>query len=189
VKAAAAASRLSSAAEASIVALAIAGDIDGFEELVRRRQGMVRGLMRQLSGDPILADDLAQQAFVQAWRNIGRLRAPGAFGGWLRQVAVNVWLQDARRARRPDDALDEAAEVAREAGPAIEVGERIDLSRALARLKPSERLCVVLSHAEGMSHAEIAAATGWPLGTVKSQIARGVVRLRAELQEQTDDGR
>ncbi len=91
-------SALAGAAEASVAALAATGDHQAFAELVRRRQGMVRELMRRLCGDRAFAEDLAQQAFVQAWRQLGRLRAPGAFGPWLRAIAVNVWLQEARRA-------------------------------------------------------------------------------------------
>ena len=179
------ASRLSDAAEAAVVALAATGDAPAFEELVRRRQGMVRDMMRRLSGDRALADDLAQQVFVQAWRTIGRLRAPGAFGGWLRQVAVNIWLQETRRGRLPTVAMDERPESSpdRPAARDLHADARIDLDRALARLRTSERLCVVLSHGEGLSHGEIATATGWPLGTVKSHITRGLASLRATLKE------
>ena len=62
-----------------------------FAELVRRRQATVRGLLRKLSRDAALADDLAQETFVQAWRTLAQLRNAGAFGGWLKQVAVRVW--------------------------------------------------------------------------------------------------
>jgi DNA-directed RNA polymerase specialized sigma24 family protein len=60
----------------------------------------------------------------------------------------------------------------------------LDLDGVLARLKPAERVCVVLCHAEGMSHSEIAAATGWPLGTVKSHVARGSAQLRVLLDKE-----
>ena len=66
------------------------------EELVRRRHRAVRGLLGRVSGDPTLGDDLAQEAFMHAWKNLRQLRAPAAFGPWLRQIAVNVWLQHAR---------------------------------------------------------------------------------------------
>jgi RNA polymerase sigma-70 factor (ECF subfamily) len=59
---------IAGAAEATVVALAVSGEHRAFAELVRRRQGMVRGLMRRLCGDAALAEDLAQEAFVQAWR-------------------------------------------------------------------------------------------------------------------------
>jgi len=164
-----------------LVTLARAGDNEAFEELVRRRQGRVRGLLRRLSSDAALGDDLAQEVFVQAWLRLSRLRDPGAFGGWLRQIAVNVWLQHARRARLILEPLADTDETAGAHGPGTDHGLRLDLDAALARLRPPERLCVLLAHAEGMSHAEIASATGMPLGTVKSHVARGSARLRSSL--------
>ena len=184
---------LAGAAEASVVVLAASGDQRAFAELVRRRQGMVRELMRRLSGDRAFAEDLAQQAFVHAWRQLGRLEKPGAFGGWLRAIAVNTWLQEARKARfrmeTPEDDLPEPEPQGPGAGELA--ATRLDLSRALLRLKEAERVCVVLSYAEGLSHGEIAEATGWPLGTVKSNVARGAERLRAWLspQGERDDQR
>ena len=168
--------RLSSAAEAQVAALAAAGSDAAFAELVRRRQGSLRALMRRLSGDPVLADDLAQQAFLQAWRTLRQLKSPGAFGGWLRQVAINVWLQHARLVRPPTDPLDGLEAEPETAAP--DTAARLDLSAALTQLRPAQRLCIVLNYGEGLSHAEIAASTGWPLGAVKSHIARGTARLR-----------
>jgi len=181
-------SALAAAAEASVVALAVSGDDQAFAELVRRRQGMVRELMRRLCGDRAFAEDLAQQAFVQARRQLGRLRSPGAFGSWLRAIAVNVWLQEARRApARLEIPNAEPPEPDAEGlQPADLAAARLDLSRALLRLKPSERVCLVLAYAEGLSHGEIAEATGWPLGTVKSNVARGAGRLRAWLSPEGD---
>lgn len=176
-------SALAGAAEASVVALAVAGDHRAFAELVRRRQGMVRDLMRRLCGDRAFAEDLAQQAFVQAWRQLGRLRSPAAFGSWLRKIAVNVWLQEARRAPARLEATEADPPEPDVEGPPPDdlAAARLDLSRALLRLKAPERVCVVLAYAEGLSHAEIAEATGWPLGTVKSNVARGAERLRSWL--------
>jgi RNA polymerase sigma-70 factor (ECF subfamily) len=178
---------LAGAAEASVVALAVSGDDRAFAELVRRRQGMVRELMRRLCGDAAFAEDLAQQAFVQAWRQLKRLRAPGAFGSWLRAIAVNVWLQEARRSMRLEVPEEDLPEPEPEGpGPAELAASRLDLSRALLRLKPAERVCVVLAYAEGLSHQDIAEATGWPLGTVKSHVTRGTARLRSWLSPQGD---
>lgn len=165
---------LAAAAEATVVRLAAAGDDAAFDELVRRRQPVVRSLLRRLCGDPTLADDLAQQAFVAAWSQLGTLRTPGAFGGWLRQIAVNTWLAHWRRRGPEWVALPDELGAAATVDPAV----ALDLERLLARLKPAERLGVVLAHVEGLSHAEIAHATGWPLGTVKSHVARGSARLR-----------
>jgi RNA polymerase sigma-70 factor (ECF subfamily) len=168
---------LGDAAEANVVMLAAHGDDRAFAELVRRRQATVRGMLRRMCGDASLADDLAQETFVQAWRTLAQLRNAGAFGGWLKQVAVRVWLQHARRARLPIEALEDADDVA-----APEFAERLDLERALERLNPPQRLCVVLSYGEGLSHGEIADSTGWPLGTVKSHVARGATKLKQWLQ-------
>lgn len=170
---------LAQASEATVVALASAGDDSAFDELVRRRQAWLRGLMRRFCGDPVLADDLAQQAFLQAWQHLPALRAPGAFGGWLRQLALNVWLAEARKQAPPLTGLDLPDAVA----PEVDIGLLQDLDAALGRLRPDERTCVVLAYAEGLTHGEIAAATRLPLGTVKSHVVRGATRLRAWLGE------
>lgn len=173
---------MSSAAEAAVVMRAAGGDDQAFAELVRRRQSWLRALLRRLCRDHAFADDLAQQAFLAAWQKLDQLRVPAAFGGWLRQLAVNLWLQ-AMRSRR-EELLDDLAfapvPVATGTDPAV----ALDLDRLLARLKPAERICVVLCHAEGMSHAEIAGLTGWPLGTVKSHVTRGAAQLRSLLGEE-----
>ena len=171
--------RLEDAPEEDVVSLAMSGDDSAFAELVRRRQKRVRDMLRRLCGDHALADDLAQKTFVQAWRGIRALRDPGAFGGWLKRVAVNAWLAEARRVPAPIDDDEDAFLAAADPAPSPERSAGgIDLERALARLGPAERLCVVLAHGEGMTHAEIAEATGLPLGTVKSHVLRGSDKLR-----------
>ncbi|HEX3471287.1 MAG TPA: sigma-70 family RNA polymerase sigma factor [Silvibacterium sp.] len=166
---------LRSAAEASVVALARAGDQPAFEELVRRHQSSIRNLLRSLCRNMALADDLAQETFLQAWKQLRTLRVPDAFKSWLRKLAINSWRQHLRR----EGGFWNAAEV--EEGDVMSTPaatEGLDLNSALGVLAPSVRLCIVLSYREGMSHSEIAAATQLPLGTVKSHIARGTVRLR-----------
>jgi len=179
--------QLGSAAEISLVALAMSGDDNAFEELVRRRQGAIRRLMRQLSGDWALADDFAQEAFLRAWRKLRTLRSSGAFGGWLRQIAVNVFLQHIRRSGSVIHDSDEVASYT-----VVDDGDssiKIDLEKALARLRPAERICIVLAYSERMSHGEICSATGLPLGTVKSHISRGSARLRQYLKDYEGDVR
>lgn len=178
------------------MSLARLGDRACFEELVRRRQSHIRNLLRRLCRDPGLADDLSQQTFLDAWRRLAALREPDAFGAWLRRIALNQWLQHLRRTKPAESAFDERCSeslaVGEPAGsrgghanalrelPAVSgpASERIDLDRALAQLPAMVRLCIVLAHAEGMSHPEIAATLELPLGTVKSHIARGTARLR-----------
>ena len=83
--------------EALVVGLARTGDKHAFAALVRRRQSWVRNLMRRCCGDIHLADDLAQQVFLQAWRKISQLRQADGFGPWLKRLAISVWLQHARK--------------------------------------------------------------------------------------------
>lgn len=165
---------LGAAAEAALAGLAIAGDDSAYGELVRRRHSQIRDLLRRLCRNPALADDLSQQALLHAWRRIRSLQAPGAFGPWLRKIAVSIWLQHLRStgSRREESATGEE--------PTHEptLGERLDLDRALSQLAPDVRLCIVLAYAERMSHREIAEAADLPLGTVKSHITRGAGRLR-----------
>jgi RNA polymerase sigma-70 factor (ECF subfamily) len=171
--------RLEEAPEEIVVAQAMRGDDGAFAELVRRRQKRVRDLLRRLCGDHALADDLAQKTFMRAWRGIGALRDPGAFGGWLKRVAVHAWLSQARLAAEPIDDNEDAFLAAPDPAPSPQrIAGGIDLERALARLAPAERLCVVLAHGEGMTHPEIAEATGLPLGTVKSHVLRGTLKLK-----------
>ncbi len=161
--------------EVLVVGLARTGDRDAFAELVRRKQSWLRGLMRRLCNDSALADDLAQQALLQVWRDIAKLRDPHKFDAWLRRLAMNVWHQHLRRA----DPLAHAQDV--DEAPPQEASDSVvgfDLDRALAALTPEQRTCIVLSYHEGLSHGEIADATETPLGTVKSHIRRGTERLK-----------
>lgn len=183
--------KLGAAGEAALVALAMNGDDAAFGELVRRRQEAIRQLLRRLARDPALADDLAQQTFVQAWKSIRGLKSPAAFGAWLRKLCVNCWLQHAR-ARQQEVLLGEEAllTLSERAGADVASGavvaERLDLDAALGALPAAMRLCVVLAYSEGMSHSEIVDATAIPLGTVKSHISRGAARLRELLQAYGD---
>jgi RNA polymerase sigma-70 factor, ECF subfamily len=170
------AASLRRAAEATVVALAVGGDRDAFTELVHRRQSWLRNLLRRLCRDPALADDLAQQAFIRAWRALPTLNSVGAFSAWLRRLAVNVWLAHARAAPPPAFDIADIEPALPAFTPATT--ERLDLDQALAQLSADERLCVVLAYSEGLSHGEISAATKIPLGTVKSHVRRGAARMR-----------
>ena len=164
--------------ESIVVRLARNGDRRAFAELVSRRQAWVRNLMRRSCGDRALADDLSQQIFLQAWKSLPQLREPGKFGPWLKRLAINEWLQYARR----NDPVRDADELGNEA-TANDDPARIamDLDAALATLARDARLCIVLAYHEGMTHDEIAQLTDIPAGTVKSHIRRGTLRLREQL--------
>jgi RNA polymerase sigma-70 factor (ECF subfamily) len=166
-----------------LVSLARTGDRAAFEELVRRRQSSIRGLMRHLSSDVTLADDLAQQVFLKVWVSIRTLKHASAFGGWLKRVAVSIWLQHLRK----KDALRGASEFVETEGVQHDSnGMGMDLGNALATLVEPVRLCIVLSYNEGMSHREIAEMTELPLGTVKSHIKRGAKQLQELLAAYID---
>lgn len=171
--------QLGNAAEATVVALAMSGEPRAFAELVRRRQAWLRRLLRRLCRDPALADDLAQQVLLAAWRHLPQLKSVSAFGGWLRRMAINAWWRQSRTAS-PNAALEEIAEPI--AAGVVDAGAQLDLEAALQQLSAEQRLCVVLAYSEGMSHGEIASATALPLGTVKSHVKRGAERLRNLLQ-------
>lgn len=163
--------------------LARAGDRSAFAELVQRRQTWIRNLMRRCCGDVTLADDLAQQVFLQAWRSLPQLQRPGGFAAWLKRIAINTWLQHVRK-KDPLEAPDEYVETTQAREDAT--GVALDLDRALAALPDPVRLCIVMAYHERMTHGEIAALTGLPPGTVKSHIRRGTQRLRTMLSAYTD---
>jgi RNA polymerase sigma-70 factor (ECF subfamily) len=171
---------LNDAAEAAVVALAMGGDRAAFCELVRRHQSWLRNFLRRLSRDPARADDLAQQVFLKTWRSLRQLKAPDAFAGWLRRLAINTWLAEVRAAP-PEVPEYGPEELPAPAALLPAAAEQLDLDRALAQLTHAERLCVVLAYSEGMSHGEISAAAALPLGTVKSHVRRGTQRLRVLL--------
>jgi RNA polymerase sigma-70 factor (ECF subfamily) len=169
---------LSRSPESILVRLARNGNRNAFSELASRRQAWIRNLMRRSCGDMTLADDLAQQVFLQAWRSLPQLRDASRFGPWLKRLAVNVWLQNRRR----NDPV-RGAEVLRDEAAATDDAARIamDLDAALATLADDARICIVLAYHEGMTHDEIGNLTGMPVGTVKSHIRRGTLRLREQL--------
>ena len=164
----------------TLVVLARRGNDQAFAELVNRHQSKLRNLLRRLCNDPALADDLAQQAFLEAWRSIKNLQSSGAFGAWLKQVAINTWLKHSR-SKDPLNAVEDKPDRSVIVERSL-IEEKIDLDRALAVLSKHERLCIVLSYHQGMSHGSIAEFTGLPLGTVKSHMNRGVQQLRELLR-------
>ena len=177
--------RWAEAPEMLIIGLAKVGDQQAFGEVVRRYQSWVRNLMRRFSNDPALADDLAQEVFLTAWKNISQLNRPDRFRGWLKRMAVNHWLQYLRK----NDALRGAGEITDVDQAQLNApGMAIDLDRALSALPAQVRMCIVLSYSEGMTHGEIAEMTDFPLGTVKSHIRRGTQRLQEILEPYNELG-
>lgn len=149
-----------------------------FETLVRRHQAPLRAFLVRLTGEPALADDLAQEALLKAYRALDAFRGGSSFRSWLFAIA----LREAQMARRRDAVRARAQAAAGdddEAAPAAEFS--LDLQRALAALTPEERTAALLCDAAGFSHAEAAGAMAAPLGTVKTLIARAREKLRAAM--------
>lgn len=159
-----------------------AQDGRAFATLVRRHQARLRAFLIRLSGDPALADDMAQEAFMKAHAGLAGFRGGASFRSWLYAIAYREFLQDARRtkaAARLEDALKQDARDP--SGGAIESGLSLDLRRALAGLEELERASILLCDAAGFSHAEAAAALSAPLGSVKTYVARAREKMRAAL--------
>jgi RNA polymerase sigma-70 factor, ECF subfamily len=172
--------QLSQATETVVIALACAGDSQAFTEIVRRCQNRVRSFMHRLCNRPDLAEDLSQLVFLKVWKSIRRLKAPGAFYGWLNKVMVSTWLEEVRRGKLDIAEWNESiAPEAQKQSPT----ERLDLDAALVQLPPPMCLCVVLAYNNGWSHQEISDATHIPLGTVKSNISRGAAKMRELLSD------
>ena len=158
-------------------------DQNAFGELVRRYQSPVRGFLARLAnGDAHLADDLAQETFVKAWRKIGTFRSDAKFSTWLFGIACNEWRMHARR--RKELALEELAEPSAELAQseaATGSNLRLDLAAAMKLLTTAERAAIVLCCQNGLSHDEAAQALGCPLGTVKTNVLRGREKLKRAL--------
>jgi len=168
--------------DADLVARVIVDDDQhAFGELVRRHQSSVRGLLRQLTrADIALADDLAQEAFLRAYKNIRRFRGEAKFSTWLYRIAYNCFREEARR-RKELVGIDEAQWQSRLDPQTTDPGLRHDLMHALSLLPLHERTAVLLCCRNGLSHEEAARVLDIPLGTVKTNVLRGREKLKRAL--------
>jgi len=159
-------------------------DRRAYAELVRRHQSAVRGLLRRLcAGDGALADDLAQETFLRAYRSLRSWRGGGRLSTWLYRIAWNGWASQARRPPLPD--LGEPLPARDPADAAI---DRHDLERAMASLRDDERVALALAYGQDVSHEEAAAILECPVGTLKTNILRGKEKLRRMLAPQGAGG-
>jgi RNA polymerase sigma-70 factor (ECF subfamily) len=168
------------ATERRLVALAAGGDRAAFAALVQAHQGYLRKLLGRICrGDQGRADDLAQEAFLRAWRALPGFRGEARFRTWLTRLAYS-----ALSAERPGLPSADDAEALPDAEAHLSHGAdwHIDLDRALATLSEAQRHAVLLCYGADLSHAEAAQVLGWPLGTVKTQVLRAKARLREQLQ-------
>jgi RNA polymerase sigma-70 factor (ECF subfamily) len=165
--------------DADLVARFVATrDETAFGALVARHQSRVRNWLRQLTRDSARADDLAQDTFVRAWERIRTLRDPTKFSSWVMSIAYTGFLQDHRK-RAGEGRLHASFALQPSATEQPEPsGAEVDVAKLLTVLSDDERAAMTLCYAQGMSHNEVAEITGWPLGTVKSHVARGKAKIR-----------
>lgn len=173
--------------DAALVARAVQGDARAFEALYRAHADRIYGLCWRLcNGDEAKASQYAQDAFVRAWENLAGFRGDSQFSTWMHRLTVNVVLGDSRLLRRWvtfEDAIndDQPGEMLSE-HPQQQIGDRMDLERALARLPPGARTVLMLHDVEGYQHDEIAQLTGIAVGTSKAQLHRARKLMKEWLQ-------
>ena len=156
-------------------------DQHAFGELVRRHQSAVRGLLRQLTRtDVALADDLAQETFLRAYKYIRSFRGEARFSTWLYRIAYNCFREEARR-RKEFVGIDEK-EQQQEPDPQVrDPALRHDLMYALSLLPLHERSAILLCCQNGLTHDEAARVLEIPIGTVKTNVLRGREKLKRAL--------
>ena len=182
--------------EPALIRDAKRGDLDAFNRLVLEYQDMLYNTAYRVLGDPALAADATQEAFISAFNKLKSYRG-GSFKGWLLRIVTNACYDELRRQkRRPQTPLepltedDEEMETPRwladsNASPEEQL-ETAELDHAIQNciesLPPEFRAVVVLTDIQGLDYSEVASALKTPLGTVKSRLARARTRLRDCLQ-------
>jgi RNA polymerase sigma-70 factor (ECF subfamily) len=188
------------ASDLELVRRAQRGERGAFDLLVLRYQHKVIKLVARLLRDPAEAEDVAQEAFVKAYRALASFRGDSAFYTWLYRIAVNTARNAmASRQRRP---LDYEAELTEGEQTAVEarlrhtdtpeatvLSEEIreTVNRAVAALPEDLRTAIILREVEGLSYEEIATAMDCPVGTVRSRIFRAREAIDRSLQPLLDE--
>ena len=167
------------------VTAAQAGDRDAFGRLVREHQGLVFGICYRLTHHVHDAEDLAHEAFIEAFVKLGTLREPAKFAPWLKTLTLNLCRMWYRRHQcELIEYWDELPPTPVGAPGADDTPER--LPWALLRLSPAHRLAVVLHYYEGLSYEEVSTFLDVPIGTVMSRLSRARDHLRKVLKETRD---
>jgi RNA polymerase sigma-70 factor, ECF subfamily len=174
-----------------LIERARSGDLGAFNDLVECYQDHLFALIVRMVPDRDQADDVVQEAFFSAYRNLHAFRG-GSVRSWLSRIAINGAMDTQRlKKRRPSQPYPELEDDSWQppAGPeadpertALEAERGRVLSAALASITPDQRAAIVLYDIEGYDYAEIAGMTGVSLGTVKSRIHRGRLALRERLE-------
>jgi RNA polymerase sigma-70 factor (ECF subfamily) len=190
---------LSGLSDPEVVQLARKGSEAAYRELLTRYERPVFSLIFRMVRDRELSEDLSQDTFIKVLNHIDRYRPEFKFSSWLFKIANNVAIDHLRRrtvdtisiegsphAMTPDAIEATSLEIAGTQESALEEMEARELGseieRAIARLRPEYRSCIMLRHVEGRSYEEIAATLDLPLGTVKTYIHRARHELRRALE-------
>jgi RNA polymerase sigma-70 factor, ECF subfamily len=175
--------------ESEAVRLAQEADSGGFARLYQLHSRRVYGLCLHMVKDPIEAEDLTQDAFLQTFRKIQTFRGDSLFSTWLHRLTVNIVLMSFRKKKRPQISLDETSESKEEARkPYLEfsvpdlnlngVIDRINLESAINQLPGGCKKMLVLHDIQGYEHHEISRILGCTVGNSKSQLHKARMRLR-----------
>lgn len=178
--------RVSEGGDAELVAATLAGDDQAFEALVGRYESRLRRLAYGFVRDHAIAEDIAQDTFLQALRRLASLKNPASLRSWLFSIAVNRARDELRRRGRlpvqeEEEHDDEPADPADGEAAARSRQLRTQLGRLIAGLPDKYRVPLVLKEVEGMTYAEIAAQLEIPMGTAQIRIHRARLRLRESL--------
>ena len=164
--------------ESALLERCRAGDTRAYQELVERHQDRAYALALRIVRSPSDAEEIAQDAFVRAWRGIGEFRGDASFMTWLYRILVRLALDRAEtlKARRAREVAVEDREEPVSLPPDLGLARRMD--RLLGELPPRERAALTLFYYEDRPIAEIAQMLGMPENTVKTHMSRGRAALR-----------
>lgn len=165
--------------EHDLIRRAQQGDDHAIEALYRRHCDRVFTVIRRLTGDDALAEDVSQEAWLRAIRSLPSFRGDALFATWLHRIAVNCALGRGRREGRRDQETELSEESV--SAPADQPVLRVRLQRAMDRLPEGMRRVLVLHDVEGYTHEEIAEMFGVAPGTCKSQLFKARAKMRAFL--------
>lgn len=164
------------------------GDVRAFGKLVDMHQAAVRGFLRRATGQPHVADDIAQEAFITAFGQFGRFRGQSSFRTFVCGIAYRIWRgqhRSWRRMLRRDTQYEGLRMLERPAD--MDMDLYLTLRQAMEQLAPEQRAAIALCLGAEFSHAEAAQVLGLPVGTVKSHVNRGRQKLRSLLDPTGDD--
>jgi len=158
------------------------GDAEAFEELVRRHQRMIHALAYRMTGSVSDAEDIAQETFLRAYRQIGGFRGEASFSSWVYRIALNTCMNWKKSADRRQHLHEEWANEQNDAAPSHDTAARVN--EALRKLEAKQRAAIVLTVYEGMNHAEAARVLGCSETTVSWRVFMARKKLKRWLQAQ-----